>query len=81
MIKKTLFVGVIASCFAFTNGNFTLKGDIDYIETVNTLQDLREWVNWDIKSGDIEPCIGVGYLENIEAALSRLEDLEMKCNQ
>ena len=42
MIKKTLFVGVIASCFAFTNGNFTLKSDLDYIETVNTLEDLQD---------------------------------------
>ena len=78
MIKKTLFVGVIASCFAFTNGNFTLKSDLDYIETVNTLEDLQEWIAWDIKSGDIKPCIGVGYLENIDECLSRLENLELK---
>jgi len=78
MIKKTLFVGVIASCFAFTNGNFTLKSDLDYIETVNTLEDLQEWITWDIKSGDIKPCIGVGYLENIDECLLRLENLELK---
>ena len=78
MIKKTLFVGVIASCFAFTNGNFTLKSDLDYIEAVNTLEDLQEWIAWDIKSGDIKPCIGVGYLENIDECLSRLENLELK---
>ena len=78
MIKKTLFVGVIASCFAFTNGNFTLKSDLDYIETVNTLEDLQEWIVQDIQNGQVNQMIGETYLENIDQCLSRLEDLQLR---
>jgi len=77
MIKKTLFVGAILSSLAFTSVDYRNYNE-NYRETVNTLEDLQEWIAWDIKSGDIKPCIGVGYLENIDECLSRLENLELK---
>tara|TARA_R100000995_G_scaffold67762_1_gene36392 strand:- start:1360 stop:1602 length:243 start_codon:yes stop_codon:yes gene_type:complete len=78
MKKKLLIIGVAITCFAFTNENFTLKGNLDYIETINTLEDLQEWIAQDIKNGQVNQVIGETYLENIDECLSRLEDLELK---
>ena len=42
---------------------------IAHIEVINTVEDMIEWVTADIKSGDIKPCIGEGYLENLREVL------------
>jgi hypothetical protein len=47
--------------------------ELDYLEAVNTVEDLIEWITWDIKSDDIKPAIGVGYLENLDAILVQLK--------
>tara|TARA_R110002012_G_scaffold77474_1_gene196659 strand:+ start:1104 stop:1436 length:333 start_codon:yes stop_codon:yes gene_type:complete len=46
----------------------------DHLEAINTVEDLIEWINYDVKSDDIKPCIGVGYLENLNALLLRLKN-------
>ena len=42
---------------------------IAHIEVINTVEDMIEWVTADIKSGDVKPCIGEGYLENLRELL------------
>ena len=46
----------------------------DHSEAMNTVEDLIEWINYDVKTDDIKPCIGVGYLENLNALLLRLKN-------
>ena len=52
-----------------------LTKKIAYIESVNTLEDMIEWVRWDIKNGEIRAEIGQSYVENLIELLSRLEDI------
>ncbi len=46
----------------------------DHLEAINTVEDLIEWITWDIKSDDIKPCIGEGYLENLNAVLYKMKN-------
>ena len=77
MIKKTLFVGAILSSLAFTSVDYRNYNE-NYRETVNTLEDLQEWIVQDIQNGQVNQMIGETYLENIDQCLSRLEDLQLK---
>ena len=46
----------------------------DHLEAINTIEDLIEWIAADVKSDDVKPCIGVGYLENLDEVLRRLKN-------
>ena len=56
-------------CFAQVQDEKVIIERIDHIEVINTVEDMIEWVTADIKSGDIKPCIGEGYLENLREVL------------
>ena len=49
--------------------------NIAYIESVNTIEDMIEWMRWDIKTGEVEPEVGQSYVESLMSLLSRLEDI------
>jgi hypothetical protein len=49
--------------------------NIAYIESVNTIEDMVEWMRWDIKTGAVEPEVGQSYVESLMSLLSKLEDI------
>ncbi len=53
----------------------TFKAQWAYVESVNTIQDMVEWMRWDIKTGAVEPEVGQSYVESLMSLLSRLEDI------
>ena len=53
----------------------TFKAQWAYIESVNTIEDMVEWMRWDIKTGAVEPEVGQSYVESLMSLLSRLEDI------
>ncbi len=55
--------------------NDALTKNIAYIESVNTIEDMIEWMRWDIKTGAVEPEVGQSYVESLMSLLSRLEDI------
>ena len=55
--------------------NDALTKQIAYIESVNTIEDMIEWMRWDIKTGAVEPEVGQSYVESLISLLSRLEDI------
>ena len=42
-------------------------------EAVNTLEDMKEWLSWDIETGAIDSNIGTLYMINITNCLDRLK--------
>ena len=61
-------------CFAQSGGHDFYREKViiertDHIELINTIEDTIEWMTADIKSGDVKPCIGEGYLENLRELL------------
>jgi hypothetical protein len=55
--------------------NDSITKQIAYIESVNTIEDMIEWMRWDIKTGAVEPEVGQSYVESLMSLLSRLEDI------
>ena len=55
--------------------NDSIVKQIAYIESVNSIEDMIEWMRWDIKTGAVEPEVGQSYVESLMALLSRLEDV------
>jgi hypothetical protein len=53
----------------------TFKAQWAYVESVNTIEDMVEWMRWDIKTGAVEPEVGQSYVESLMSLLSRLEDI------
>ena len=53
----------------------TFKAQWAYVESVNTIEDMVEWMRWDIKTGAVEPEVGRSYVESLMSLLSRLEDI------
>jgi len=47
----------------------------NYVETINTLEDVIEWLNNDITENKIDSVTGIDYIANINEILSMLEDL------
>jgi len=55
--------------------NDSLTKQIMYIESVNTVQDMIEWMNSDINNLVIDQEIGELYVQNMVDLLSKLEDI------
>ena len=72
-MKKILILATAVTCFAFTSKK---EYNINYIEVVNTLEDMQEWLVADIQNEQIDQEIGRLYLQNIDECLSRLEDMD-----
>ncbi len=51
----------------------TFKAQWAYVESVNTIEDMVEWMRWEIKTGAVEPEVGQSYVESLISLLSRLE--------
>ena len=72
-VASLLLSGVIIGETHWTD-NKVVMNHYDHVEVVNTIEDLIECIEADIKSDDIKPCIGVGYLENLDEALFRIKN-------
>ena len=53
----------------------TFKAQWAYVESVNTIQDMIEWMNSDIDNGIIHRGYGEMYVKNLLDLLSRLENI------
>jgi hypothetical protein len=69
-MKKILTVPVIIILLSFVsskpNNNFQIN------EAINTLEDMKEWMEWDMYTGDIDSMKGALYIENIESTILKL---------
>ena len=67
-IKLTV-ASILLSGICFAQTEKVIIERTDHIEVINTIEDTIEWMTADIKSGDVKPCIGEGYLENLRELL------------
>ncbi len=54
--------------------------NIAYIESVNTVEDMVEWMHRDIENGVIDKEYGEAYVQNLIDLLSKLEDINAMVN-
>tara|TARA_R100001510_G_scaffold28698_1_gene25390 strand:- start:107 stop:388 length:282 start_codon:yes stop_codon:yes gene_type:complete len=76
-IKLTVLTLLLGGmCYSQTQvQNDSITKLFAYIESVNTIQDMIEWMKSDIDSEVIDKDYGETYIENLVGLLSRLEDI------
>ena len=79
-IKLTVATLLLGSMCYGQNPYNQVKDDaltkkIAYVESVNTIQDIIEWMHWDIENGQVGKEVGELYIKNLYSLLSRLEDI------
>ena len=62
-------------CYAQQVLNDSITKKIAYIESVNDVEDMIEWMRWDIKTGAVAKGVGELYVQNMLNLLSKLEDI------
>ena len=55
--------------------NDSITKHFAYVESVNTIEDMIEWMHWDIETGAVDKGVGELYIENMLNLISRLEDI------
>jgi len=69
-MKKILIIPVVIILLSFAsskpNNNFQIN------EAINTLEDMKEWMMWDMYTGDIDSMKGALYIKNIESTILKL---------
>tara|TARA_R110000744_G_scaffold49577_1_gene107651 strand:- start:272 stop:517 length:246 start_codon:yes stop_codon:yes gene_type:complete len=74
MIKNTVIIGLALVVYSteVANDHSERVRETMLQESVNTLEDMHEWMVEDIKSGTISEETGVTYLANIEGTAKDL---------
>lgn len=72
-MKKILTMSVVIMLLSFTSSKSSNNFKID--EVINTLEDMKEWMLYDIETNDIDKEKGLIYIENIDVATERLKTL------
>ena len=63
-MKKLLIPIGLFSLMSFTS--VKLYNNYKLSESLNTIQDMKEWMMQDIESGNINPELGQTYIDNLE---------------
>jgi len=75
-VKITVAVLLISSVgYSQRVLNDSITKQIAYIESVNSVEDMIDWMRWDIKTGAVQAEVGQSYVESLLSLLSRLEDI------
>ena len=75
-MKKTLTIILcVGTLFITTSGKLFNKDQAkhEHREAMNTLEDLREWITYDIAEHRTDSSLGATYLENIDQVINVLQ--------
>ena len=77
-MKKTITIILCASTLFLTTSGKLFNKDKDqaiheHREAINTLEDLREWITFDIAENRTDSILGATYIENIDQVISKLQ--------
>ena len=68
MMKTTILIALVL--VLFSSNQDQSKAD-DY-EVINTLEDMKEWMDWDVINGDLDSNKADIYKENINRCITKL---------
>jgi len=77
-MKKTLTIILcIGTLFLTTSGKLFNKdrhqATNEHREAINTLEDLREWITFDMAEHRTDSILGATYIENIDQVINKLQ--------
>tara|TARA_R110000782_G_C14745765_1_gene406617 strand:+ start:379 stop:588 length:210 start_codon:yes stop_codon:yes gene_type:complete len=67
-MKTTILIAI--ALVVFSSNQDQSKAD-DY-EVINTLEDMKEWMDWDVINGDLDSSKADIYKENINRCITKL---------
>ena len=53
--------------------------NVQLIESINTVEDMIEWIRYDIKNDQVDYISAQGYVETLQTLLTRLKLLKDEC--
>tara|TARA_R110000764_G_C10695432_1_gene344434 strand:+ start:86 stop:304 length:219 start_codon:yes stop_codon:yes gene_type:complete len=62
-------IAIFISVSLLLGGQNTKQKDFDKIEAVNSIEDMIEWMQWDVKNQDVETQDVENYIENLNDIL------------
>jgi len=71
-------IAILISVSVLLGGQNTKQKDFDKIEAVNSIEDMIEWMQWDIKNQDVETQDVENYVENLNDILILINKEDVK---
>ena len=66
-MKKILTIVILLTLFGFTS-----TSTFNITETISDLEDMKEWMQYDIKTEAVDSVVGVLYISKIDICIQRL---------
>jgi len=66
-MKTTILIALVLVLFSNQN-----QSKADNYEVINTLEDMKEWMDWDVINGDLDSSKADIYKENINRCITKL---------
>ena len=66
-MKTTILIALVLVLFSNQD-----QSKADNYEVINTLEDMKEWMDWDVINGDLDSSKADIYKENINRCITKL---------
>ena len=67
-MKTTILIAIALVLFSSNQD----QSKADNYEVINTLEDMKEWMDWDVINGDLDSSKADIYKENINRCITKL---------
>ena len=67
-MKTTILISLVLVLFSSNQD----QSKADNYEVINTLEDMKEWMDWDVINGDLDSDKADIYKENINRCITKL---------
>lgn len=71
-------IAIFISVSLLLGSQDTKQKDFDKIEAVNSIEDMIEWMQWDIKNQDVETQDVENYVENLNDILIQIKQEDVQ---
>ena len=72
-IKILSVISLILLLYSFNTPKSNYNPDYEVRETINTLEDMIEWIEYDVEGGNIDLKTADTYIYNLDECINRLK--------
>ena len=71
-------IAIFISVSLLLGSQNTKQEDFDKIEAVNSIEDMIEWMKYDVKNDNVDYIIGQSYVENLNDILIQIKQEDVQ---
>jgi len=71
-------IAIFISVSLLLGGQGTKQKDFDKIEAANSIEDMIEWMKYDVKNDNVDYIIGQSYVENLNDILIQIKQEDVQ---